>query len=232
MNVAKGTNRMIMEDMMWHYKMFAFITLALTAIYLAIGYIFGAAFPTTLFGPMYGGIIAFAIVGIVNVYPVAIGMGSTRTQFLKSFYLISVWMVVVAITTLNLIYLIMDLLHQYGSLGVTFYTLGTLYVKDFHFFPYLWTDLMVGFFLLGLSLFITVGWLRLGMRNFLILFFGLSVVLTLVLTQIDWSLFVEWVIKANKTVMFIVSGLLGLGLMFSTYPMMKNAPLVMKGRKA
>ncbi|MGF9699394.1 MULTISPECIES: hypothetical protein [Paenibacillus] len=231
MNSVKGTNRLILDDMGWYLKIFSFITLMLTVVYLAIGFIFDVAYSTQLLGPMYGGICAFAVAGIITLYPVAIGLGSTRIQFLKSFYVISAWMVVGAMVILNVIYLIMHLLQAYGSLGVTFYQLGTLYSKEYHFISYLWIDLMTGFLVLGLSIFSTVCWIRLGMRNFLILFFGLTLILTLAIVLSDLSVWVQWFTSVNWLALFTVTGVIGWALILSTYPMMKNAPLTMKGRK-
>ncbi|WP_099302600.1 hypothetical protein [Bacillus sp. Marseille-P3800] len=38
-------------------------------------------------GPIYTLIIVFAVSGYKTLYPIAIGMGSTRKRFLKSFYI-------------------------------------------------------------------------------------------------------------------------------------------------
>ncbi|KGP83482.1 MULTISPECIES: hypothetical protein [unclassified Paenibacillus] len=231
MNATKGTNRLILDDMRWYLMIFSSITLMLTVVYLAIGFIFDVTYTTQLFGPMYGGICAFAIAGIITLFPVAIGMGSTRIQFMKSFYIISVWMVVGTITILNVIYFIMHLLHEYGTLGVTFYQPGMLYSSEYHFFSYLWLDLMIGFLVLGLSIFSTVCWIRLGMRNFFVLFFGVSLIVTLVIVLSDLSVWFQWFANVNLIALFTALGVIGGALLLSTYPMMKNAPLTMKGRK-
>ncbi|MDN4601438.1 hypothetical protein P5G61_09400 [Paenibacillus sp. F6_3S_P_1C] len=231
MNAAKGTNRLILDDMRLYLIIFSSIALMLTVVYLAIGFIFDVTYTTQLFGPMYGGICTFAIAGILTLFPVAIGMGSTRTQFMKSFYTISVWMVVGTITILNVIYFIMHLLHEYGTLSVTFYQPGMLYSSQYQFFSYLWIDLMTGFLVLGLSIFITVCWIRLGMRNFFSLFFGVGLIITLVFTLADLSEFMLWIAGVNRMALFTALGVIGGALLLSTYPMMKNAPLIMKGRK-
>ncbi|SHN69666.1 hypothetical protein SAMN04487896_2642 [Paenibacillus sp. ov031] len=231
MNSVKGTNRLILDDMRWYLMIFSFITLMLTVVYLAIGFIFDIAYTTQLCGPMYGGICAFAIAGIVTLFPVAIGIGSTRIQFMKSFYIISVWMVIGTITILNIIYFITHLLLEYGTLRVTFYQPGMLYSSEYHFFSYLWIDLMIGFLVLGLSIFSTVCWIRLGMRNFFSLFFGFSLIVTLVFTLSDLSEFMLWIAGVNRMTLFTALGVIGGALLLSTYPMMKNAPLTMKGRK-
>ncbi|WKL04407.1 hypothetical protein Q0F98_15680 [Paenibacillus amylolyticus] len=93
MNAVKGTHRLIRDDMRLYLGIFSSIALMLAVVYLAIGFIFDVSYATQLFGPMYGGICTFAIGGIITLFPVAIGMGSTRIQFMKSFYMNSVWMV-------------------------------------------------------------------------------------------------------------------------------------------
>ncbi|MFE6074793.1 hypothetical protein ACFVQB_09985 [Paenibacillus sp. NPDC057886] len=231
MNATKGTNRLILDDMRWYLMIFSSITLMLTVVYLAIGFIFDVTYTTQLFGPMYGGICAFAIAGIITLFPVAIGMGSTRIQFMKSFYIISVWMVVGTITILNVIYFITHLLLEYGTLRVTFYQPGMLYSSEYHFFSYLWIDLMIGFLVLGLSIFSTVCWIRLGMRNFFSLFFGFSLIVTLVIALSDLSMWVQWFTNVNLIALVTALGAIGGALLLSTYPMMKNTPLTMKGRK-
>lgn len=231
MNAAKGTNRLILDDMRLYLIIFSSIALMLTIVYLAIGFIFDVTYTTQLFGPMYGGICTFAIAGILTLFPVAIGMGSTRTQFMKSFYIISVWMVVGTITILNVIYFIMHLLHEYGTLSVTFYQPGMLHSNQYQFFPYLWIDLMTGFLVLGLSIFITVCWIRLGMRNFFVMLFGVGLIITLIFTLSNLSEFMLWIAGVNRMGVFTALGVIGGALLLSTYPMMKNAPLTMKGRK-
>jgi hypothetical protein len=90
MNAVKGTNRLILDDMRLYLVIFTSIALGLTAVYVAIGFLFDVRYSSQLFGPMYGGICTFAIAGLVTLYPVAIGMGSTRIQFMKSFYMMGV----------------------------------------------------------------------------------------------------------------------------------------------
>ncbi|WP_308722562.1 hypothetical protein [Paenibacillus polysaccharolyticus] len=94
MNAVKGTNRLILDDMRLYMLIFTSIALGLTAVYVAIGFLFHVSYSSQLFGPMYGGICTFAIAGLITLYPVAIGMGSTRIQFMKSFYTMGAFMVV------------------------------------------------------------------------------------------------------------------------------------------
>lgn len=231
MNAVKGTNRLILDDMRLYLIIFTSIALGLTAIYIAIGFLFDVSYSSQLFGPMYGGICTFAIAGLITLYPVAIGMGSTRIQFMKSFYMMGACMVVGTMVFLHLIYLVVHLLNVGGGLQVTLFQPGMLYSSDYLVFPYLWIDLMLGFLVLGLSVFLSVCWIRLGMRNFLFLLFGFGLVMSLVIAFGDMRQFTLWIAYQNRMLVFTVLGVIGGVLLLSTYPMMKHAPLVRKGSK-
>ncbi|KAA8784038.1 hypothetical protein ABIE27_001015 [Paenibacillus sp. 4624] len=231
MNAVKGTNRLILDDMRLYLVIFTSIALGLTAVYVAIGFLFDVRYSSQLFGPMYGGICTFAIAGLVTLYPVAIGMGSTRIQFMKSFYMMGVCMVVGTMVILHLIYLLVHLLNVGGWLQVTLYQPGMLYSSRYLVLPYLWMDLMLGFLVFGLSVFLTVCWIRLGMRNFLFLLFGLGLVMSLVVAFGDMRQFTLWIAYQNRMLVFTVLGVIGGALLLSTYPMMKHALLVRKSSK-
>ncbi|MDQ0659537.1 hypothetical protein [Paenibacillus sp. W2I17] len=231
MNAVKGTNRLIRDDMRLFLSIFSSIALMLTVVYLAIGFIFDVSYATQLFGPMYGGICAFAIGGIITLFPVAIGMGSTRIQFMKSFYMNSVWMVAGTMIILHVAYFLLHLLQEKGIVDVTLYQPGMLYSSEYHFLSYLWIDLMCGFLVLGISVFPTVCWMRLGMRNFFIMFFGVGLIITLIVIFADFGEWMKWFSSVNMMTLFTVLGCIGGALLLSTYPMMKNAPLTMKSKK-
>ena len=55
MNAVKGTNRLILDDMRLYLVIFTSIALGLTAVYVAIGFLFDVRYSSQLFGPMYGG---------------------------------------------------------------------------------------------------------------------------------------------------------------------------------
>lgn len=231
MNAVKGTNRLILDDMRLYLIIFTSIALGLTAIYIAIGLLFDVSYSSQLFGPMYGGICTFAIAGLVTLYPVAVGMGSTRVQFMKSFYIMGTCMVAGTMVILHMIYLFVHMLNVKGGLHVILYQPGMLYSSHYLVLPYLWMDLMLGFLVLGLSVFLTVCWIRLGMRNFLFMFFGLGLVISLVIAFVDMEQFTLWIAYLNRMMLFTVLGLIGAAFLLSTYPMMKHAPIVRKSSK-
>ncbi|WP_308722563.1 hypothetical protein [Paenibacillus polysaccharolyticus] len=130
-----------------------------------------------------------------------------------------------------MIYGVVHLLNVGGWLQVTLYQPGMLYSSSYLVFPYLWIDMMLGLLVLGLSVFLTVCWIRLGLRNFLILLFGFGLVLSLVIAFGDMRQFTLWIAYQNRMLVFTVLGVIGGALLLSTYPMMKHAPLVRKGSK-
>ncbi|MDX8366350.1 hypothetical protein [Cytobacillus sp. IB215665] len=232
MNAVKGTYRLLYEDMRWWLLLFSAITLGLAVIFIAIGVIFEVSFTATLFGPIYGAICTIAAIGIVYSFPVLIGLGSTRKQFLKSYYFIASIMVICFITVLNIIYFFMNTLNQLGVHKLSFFHPGMLYSINYHILAYVWIDLMVGFSLLGLSAFLTVSWRRLGNRNFLIIFFAFNLLATILINIVNITSLLEWIFELNVIYTFTIVGFIGFCLLICTFPMMKHAPLVMKARNA
>ncbi|MEI5906996.1 hypothetical protein WAK64_07990 [Bacillus spongiae] len=232
MNAIRGTYRLIYEDLSWFLRLFSFITVLLAAVYVVIGVVFDLRIPTSLFGPMYGGICTIAAVGLFFPFHIAIALGSTRAQFLKSYYVITTWMVIVGIFVLNIVYLIMNFLYQSGIHELSFYHPGYFYSQEYHFLNYFWIDLMLGFLLLGFSSFLTACWRRLGARNFFIIFFSINLPLTLLMSKLNLASFLEWFSQVNILLLFTLLGSSGWILLALTYPVMKNAPLAMKGRSS
>ncbi|PGL71178.1 hypothetical protein [Bacillus sp. AFS055030] len=232
MNSIRGTYQLVFDELKWYFKIFSLITLLLSVVYILVSIIFnipsqsGAA----LFGPIYGGISTFAVAGLVIPFQVAIGLGSTRTQFLKSYNVMSVLMVITSITYLNVIYYIMKVLLDKGINSFRLYHPAELVSLKYHFFTYYWIDLMVGFMILGLSSFIAVLVRRLGILYFLIALVLLSILLTFLSINGISSDFFTWIIKIKPINLFTCIGLLGVVLQLFTFPMMINAPLKMKGR--
>ncbi|WP_088010526.1 hypothetical protein [Gottfriedia acidiceleris] len=232
MNSIRGTYQLVLDEFKWYFKIFSLITLLLSVVYLFVSIIFkiplqsGAA----LFGPIYGGISTFAVAGLVIPFQVAIGLGSTRSQFLKSYNVMAVVMVITSITYLNILYFIMKVLLDKGINSFHFYHPAELVSSEYHFFTYYWIDLMVGFLILGLSSFIAVLVRRLGILYFLIALVLLSILLTFLSINGISSDFFTWIIKIKPINLFTFIGLLGMALQSLTFPLMKNAPLKMKGR--
>lgn len=232
MSSIKGTYQLIFDDLRWYFLLFSTITLGLSVIYLFVSVIFNIPSGTeaALFGPTFGGISTFAVAGLVIPLQVAIGLGSTRIQFLKSYNVMAVLMVIGSITFLNVLYVIMNFLLDKGINKFHFFHAGAWYSSDYHFLAYYWIDLMIGFFILGISSIIAVLIRRLGVLNFLILTLVISTVITFTsITGYNSTIF-GWILESNVLMTFSILGLIGMMLQSLTFPMMKNAPLKMKSR--
>jgi hypothetical protein len=234
MSAVKGTYKLLYKDAKWFFTVFSCITLTLAVVYLLISVIFDVPehTPAALFGPILGGIAAFSISGLILPFQVAIGMGSTRKQFMKSYYVMTTLMIVVNMTFLNLIYFVMDILGEKGINKFHFFHPGYFQSADYNIFAYYWFDIMTGFFIVGMASFITVLIKRLGILNFLIVLVLLSITATLLsVTGITVAVF-ERFLKTPPSEIFLMLGLKGIVFQLLTYPMMKNAPIKMKNRKA
>ncbi|MFF2875839.1 hypothetical protein ACFVR2_05895 [Gottfriedia sp. NPDC057991] len=232
MNSIRGTYQLVFDELKWYFKIFSLITLLLSVVYVFVSIIFKIPLQSSaaLFGPIYGGISTFAVAGLVIPFQVAIGLGSTRRQFLKSYIVMSDLMVITSITFLNILYYIMNILLDKGINSFHFYHPAELVSSEYHFFTYYWVDLMVGFMILGLSSFIAVLIRRLGILYFLIALVLLSILVTfLSINGISSDLF-TWIINIKAINFFTFIGLLGIVLQLLTFPMMINAPLKMKAR--
>ncbi|PGM53302.1 hypothetical protein [Bacillus sp. AFS053548] len=232
MNSIRGTYQLVFDELKWYFKLFSLITLLLSVVYVFVSMIFKIPLQSSaaLFGPIYGGISTFAVAGLVIPFQVAIGLGSTRTQFLKSYIVMSVLMVITSITYLNILYYIMNILLDKGINSFHFYHPAELVSSEYHFFTYYWVDLMVGFIILGLSSFIAVLVRRLGILYFLIALVLLSILVTfLSINGISSDLF-TWIVNIKPINLFTLIGLVGIALQLLIFPMMINAPLKMKAR--
>ncbi|PGS47969.1 hypothetical protein [Bacillus sp. AFS041924] len=232
MRSIRGTYQLVIDEFGWYFKIFSFITLFLAVVYLLISIIFNIPLQTgaALFGPTYGGIATFGVASLVIPFQVAIGLGSTRIQFLKSYNIMAVVMVITSITYLNILYFFMKILLDKGINSFQFFHPGRLISSDYHFFTYYWTDLMIGFIILGLSSFIAVVIRRLGILYFLIALVILSIFMTFLSINGITADMLSWILKIKTINIFTSIGILGMILQALTFPMMKNAPLKMKGR--
>jgi hypothetical protein len=242
MNALNGTTRMVYEDARWLMGKFLllFITVPIMAAWIVLGLFVdlgGADVVSAISGPAYFFIPTFAIMGFKSLFPVVIGMGSTRKQFLKSFYSVGVTAVVVSLLFVNVGHYVLirmnhNILHP-----------GAFFEVDYHFLVYLFIDIMVGLFLFGIAFLTYSIWHRLGLiRSAMIL---MAVAITGMFLYYGGSLdsMFSWIgtldfdamiignIVNLGTIAIILLGVLGLIALFITYPLMRNASLQPKPRK-
>lgn len=226
MSASKGTFRMIYEGALCFMgRIFMlYITLPLFIAWIILGYyvdLQGANVVSAVSGPFYFCIPYLAIAGFHTLFPVAIGMGSTRIQFLKSFYIIGTSGILICLFLINIgQYLLVKTSH-------TILHPGIFLIPEYHFLSYLWLDLIFGFFLYGAAFLCYAVWYRLGTVKTVLLFVGVTIAgMFLVYGGVlsTWTALAE----ANGWILAVSLMLMSLVLLVSTYPLMKNASLYPK----
>ena len=239
MNSLYGTVRLVSEDSLWFFGklLFLYITIPLTIVWLLIGYIFGFGddVVVSIAGPAYFFAPIFAIAGFKSLYPIAIGLGSTRTQFLKVFYSVGLLGVVLSILFVNVLHRLLKAVFLQWDIDSPIFQPGLFLVNEYHFLTYLWIDLMFVLFLMGVSFLLYSIKFRLGTRKSLFALMLLSLVTMFLYyggyltNSMDW--FMELDLAALKMKLISLIGLFGIGALLVTYPIMRNASLKPKARK-
>ena len=239
MNSLYGTVRLVSEDALWFFGklLFLYITIPLTLVWLLIGYIFGIGndVVVSISGPTYFFVPFFAIVGFKSLYPIVIGLGSTRTQFLKVFYSVGLLGVVLSILFVNVLHRLLTAVFLQWDIDSSIFQPGLFLVNEYHFLTYLWIDLMFVLFLMGVSFLLYSIKFRVGTRKSLFALMLLSLVTMFLYyggyltNSMDW--FMELDLAALKMKLISLIGLFGIGALLVTYPIMRNASLKPKARK-
>lgn len=238
MNAAQGTARLIYEDARWFLVklLFLYITLPLTAAWVIIGIFFELGDSESfLIGPAYFFFIPYyGAAGFKSLLPIAVGLGSTRTQLLKMFYIVGTSVVFVYMIFLNLCQWLLAYLYQEGISSAPILHPGQLYSSEHQFLPYLWIDLMIGLVLFGLMFFIYCITYRVGMMRALIGASLLGIVAMFLYYSGALEAPFQSLSQSNMGVLvtFTLIGAIGLVLLLVTYPMMRNASLQPTASKA
>ncbi|VDG96876.1 Uncharacterised protein [Lysinibacillus sphaericus] len=232
MSSMKGTVRLVYEGALFFLGKFLFLylTIPLTVGWILIGLLFGVPDSTVvaISGPTYFFIPMFAVTGFRSLLPLAVAFGGTRIQLLKVFYVTGIAAVSISILFLNILQYILITVYDQWTNSVNILHPGVYALGHYHFPSYLWIDLMVGLLLFGIAFLLYCILYRLGIKR--------TVIITTVLSLIGMFLYYgnildinsfDWIWNNDLTplTLFTLAGLLGLGSLFVTYPMMRHAPL-------
>ncbi len=237
MSAIQGNLYMIYRDARWvlGQVLFLYVILPLMVLWVLIGLLFSLTpeVATAIPVPVYINIAIFAVVGFRPLYPSAVGLGSTREQYLKAFYLIGMVSVFTVMALLNICQYLLKTIYQHIFGWSNILHPGLLVRPDYHFLTYFWVDLVFGLFLFGLTFLIYCIWYRLGATKtllFAMLFFSGA---SLLYYSGSFSSWYTWLAGWNISPLsyFNLLGALGLLMLFMTYPIMRNAPLQPKPRK-
>ncbi|MFE3573351.1 hypothetical protein [Lysinibacillus sp. NPDC059133] len=238
MNLNSGTFRMVYEGALFALgkMLLLYITFPLLLLWLFIGYFFhlGEEVIAAISGPTYFFIPLFAINGFSTIFPVAIGMGSTRIHLLKTFYAVGLASVLIVTFILNAFQWILLTFYERWNVAAHILHPATFLNQEYTFLSYYLIDLMLGIFTFSFAfLFFTI-YYRLGFKKSVIWLMVLVIIGTLLNYSglIDFSIG-EWLMTQNVHVMVIFSFVITISLiaLFITYPIMRNAPLTAKSKK-
>ncbi|KOO50206.1 hypothetical protein [Viridibacillus arvi] len=238
MNLNSGTFRMVYEGTLFAFgkMLILYITIPLLLLWLFIGYFFnlGEDVIAAISGPTYFFIPLFAIDGFKTIFPVAIGMGSTRINLLKTFYVVGLASVLVITFILNVFQWILLTLYERWNVAAHILHPATFLNQEYTFLSYYLIDFMLGIFTFSFAfLFFTI-YYRLGFKKSVIWLMVLVIIGTLLNYSglIDFSIW-EWLVTQDfhEMVMFSFVITISLIALFITYPIMRNAPLTAKSKK-
>lgn len=231
MTAIKGNLYMLYHDGCWvlGQVLFLYVILPLMALWVIIGLLFNLTpdVATAIPVPVYINIAIFAVIGFKPLYLTAVGLGSTRGQYVKSFYLFSMAAVFTVMLVLNICQYLLKTAYQQIFGWSNILHPGLLVRPDYSFFTYFWVDYMVGLFLFGLTFLIYSMWYRLGTTKMLLvtmIFFSGAAMLyygKILNTWFNWLMALE-LTPLNYFYLLGIAGLLALSI---TYPLMRNAPM-------
>ena len=238
MNLNSGTFRMVYEGALFAFGKFLllFITIPLLLLWLLIGYFFNLSEDViaAISGPTYFFIILFAIDGFKTIFPVAIGMGSTRVNLLKTFYVVGLASVLVITFILNVFQWILLTLYERWNVAAQILHPATFLNQEYSFLSYYLIDFMLGIFTFSFAFLFYTIYYRLGFKKSVIWLMVLVIIGTLLNYSglIDFSIW-EWLVTQDFHEMVIFSFVITISLiaLFITYPIMRNAPLTAKSKK-
>ncbi|MEO4052767.1 hypothetical protein AAFN87_04905 [Solibacillus sp. CAU 1738] len=207
-------------------------------LWLFIGYFFnlGEDVVAAISGPTYFFILLFAINGFKTIFPVAIGMGSTRINLLKTFYVVGLASVLVITFILNVFQWILLTLYERWNVAAQILHPATFLNREYTFLSYYLIDFMLGIFTFSFFFLFYTIYYRLGFRK-CVIWLMLFVIIGTLLKYSDLMNFSiwEWLVTQNfhDMVIFLFSFVITISLiaLFITYHIMRNAPLTAKSKK-
>ncbi len=230
MSILYGNTRLIYDVALTYLGkvLFLYITLPLMAVWLLIGLLFNLSSEVIpgIPVPVYINIALFAIAGFKPLFHVAVGMGSTRVQFLKAFFGVGIAAITVTVLLLNVCQYVLLVLSNHWIGWSNILHPAMLFRQEFQFIPYFWVDLMLSQFLFGFSFLIFCLWYRLGAARSLMLLMVVLISGLFLFYGGALGLWFTWIwLNVKPMTAFNLLGIIGLVALFSTYPLMRNAPL-------
>ncbi|GGH23172.1 hypothetical protein [Paenibacillus segetis] len=236
MSSWKGVFRLVFEDVYWYFGklLLLYITIPLTIVWILLGIFFGLNDTTiaAISGPTYFFVAGFSILGFKQLFVLAIASGSTRTQFMKVFYCLSLAVISLTILCLNVCQFVLVTVYKQSMVEAQILHPARLFLKEYQFLPYLWVDLMVGLALFGLTFLVNTILYRVGFTRSLVMFMSVTIIgLFLYYGKFLSNIFNGFWVEMNAMEVVTLIGAVSLVAIFATYPMMRHAPLHPRPKK-
>ena len=238
MSLYIGTIRMVSEDALYIFGkiLFLFITIPLFLFWILLGSFveLGNDVVAAISGPAYFIIPIFAMSGFKSLLPTAVGMGSTRTELLKVFYGVGIVGVTITIFCLNILQQFLVRLYDQLNVQANILHPGTFFNMDYTFWSYFLIDLLFGIFLFCFTFLLFSLYYRLGLKKSIVTLMILTITgLLLIYSNTLKPNHFEWIWNhslSDLTVYFIIL-LISFAALFTTFPILKHAPLKPKTKK-
>ncbi|MCF6139412.1 hypothetical protein [Pseudalkalibacillus berkeleyi] len=226
MNTFSGTARLIYFDIRIITKLMWMITLLLSIAWILAGVAFDlSGFSTSIAGPLYIGLfVIYPIITVTNSFRYAIGLGSTRIQFLKVFYAMGILTILFNMVLFNILYSVLSLFTDKGVIEFEFLHTAEMITKQ-SFLAYTWIDLMSALTLFGCSFFIAALWFRIGFIRFALTVTLLAFVGYILQVMGGFNVLYEQLSTLNGLTGFSLLGAVGAILLVASYPVLKDAPI-------
>ncbi|SDD61810.1 hypothetical protein SAMN05421663_11532 [Terribacillus halophilus] len=157
----------------------------------------------TIWGPIYFFIGQFVAIGFRSVLPIAVGMGSTRKQCLKSLYIIGTPGIAVSLFLVNVLFILSD----FGIVSINMMHIASFFLEDYPFLSFFLIDLAIACFLFGILLLISCIHYCLG---FVPMIISLTILGVLIAFLGIMDPLMDWVVGLEPAAFFAMAGGLGL----------------------
>lgn len=224
MNSTQGIKQLILEDMKKGAYIFGGITLFIAFIFYTIAIDETDVVQGVIMGPLFSGIAVIVGMGM-SCFGTAVSLGATRKQFLQEYIKLALVVTTIMIGLLNVIYLITNVLYVNDILQLQFYQTGMLITSDYQVFVYFLSDLLFGYFIVGVVLLMVSIYSQVGGFKFMVGLTIITVIGTMSIYVRGFGEFITWVIDINKVLLLCGLGVIGIMSVGISYVILKDLPL-------
>lgn len=223
-NSTQGIKQLILEDMKKGAYIFGGITLFIALIFYTIAINDTEVMQGVIMGPLFSGVAVIVGMGM-SCFGTAVSLGATRKQFLQEYIKLAFIVTTIMVGLLNVIYLITNILYVNNILQLQFYQTGMLITSDYQVFVYFLSDLLFGYFIVGVVLLMVSIYSQVGGFKFMVGLTIITVIGTMSIYVRGFGEFITRVIDINKVFLLCGLGVIGIMSVGISYVILKDLPL-------